>query len=334
MDKRRPVDIKRESGGRADIGSIEDGAIKEMFNLDKKLLIIKERAIYELTFADDIDPKRENPNLPINMQRLILKLGSDSEMVCRTFLTAKRLFKEEFLPASISSNQALLLSIEVLQELAAMESEIANYLEEERRVSNEYEDHKSKNTSFVIPSIIDINTRCKTIFQKADHVLQALMEIIRLFYPDFNKQSYYTSFSDFIKEKYSDTDLFAQFLSSVLPFIELTRNMRNCLDHRRTEVTIRDFELQIDGNILTPTIEIDHLNSKLERTPLTTFLPIVTENMITVFERMIAHLCNKVVKEDRLMPSKVLFIPIEQRVNKYIQYSFWSPFGDGGFFHQ
>ncbi|SFD17030.1 hypothetical protein SAMN05518672_101856 [Chitinophaga sp. CF118] len=40
MDIKRPIDIKRESGGRADIGSPEDGAIVEMFPVNGKMFIV------------------------------------------------------------------------------------------------------------------------------------------------------------------------------------------------------------------------------------------------------------------------------------------------------
>jgi hypothetical protein len=55
MDKKRPVDLIRDRGGSADIGTSEDGAIMEMENIAGRLLIIKERSVYELIMADDID---------------------------------------------------------------------------------------------------------------------------------------------------------------------------------------------------------------------------------------------------------------------------------------
>ena len=81
MDKKRPVDKIRESGGSVDIGTEADGAITDMFNLNGRLIIIKEKSIYELIQADEIDPSRENADLPRDIQRLIINLGSDSELV-------------------------------------------------------------------------------------------------------------------------------------------------------------------------------------------------------------------------------------------------------------
>ena len=95
---------------------------------------------------------------------------------------------------------------------------------------------------------------------------------------------------------HGDKVAFIGFLKGIIPFIELTRNIRNCLDHRRTETQIKDFELQQNLDIITPSIEIDYLTSKLDRTSLSSFLPIAKNNLVTIFENMLAHLCNIVLK--------------------------------------
>ena len=199
MNDKNPLDIKRSRGGRVNIGTEADGAIKEMYNLGGRVLVIKEKSIYELRMADDIDPNRLNPDVPPSTQKLILPLGTTSEMFSRTFLTARRLFKPEYFKIAFDTNDAQSLALEAIQELAALDKEITDYLSAEKRASDEYEERKSKNLDHAVPSVTDIKTRCKTIFQKVDHVLQAQMEIIRMFFPDFNKQSYYRKFLEFIE---------------------------------------------------------------------------------------------------------------------------------------
>jgi hypothetical protein len=69
MSEKRPIDRKRESGGHADIGSEEDGAIIEMQNIGGRLLVIKERSIYEMVMADHasfIKPQKYTPMYPEN----------------------------------------------------------------------------------------------------------------------------------------------------------------------------------------------------------------------------------------------------------------------------
>ncbi|MCX6350581.1 MAG: hypothetical protein NTX03_01835 [Bacteroidetes bacterium] len=282
--------------------------------------------------ADDIDPKREHPNLPLTSHRLILTLGTESEIFSRTFLQAKRLFREEYLPSTIDAPQTLWLTLELVQEIAVLDKEIKDYIAAEKEVSAHYEDRKIQQLDHATPAIPDIKTRCKTIFKKADQAYQAQLELLRIFYPDFSKQSFYTNFFEFIKTKYGAQDQFTIFVQDALPFIMLVRNIRNCLDHRRTETVIKDFELQANSNIISPTIEVDHLGSKLTRMSLSQFLPSVTENLVAIFEKMIAFLTAKNLKTDRILPWEVRFISVDKRINKHIKYAYWSPLGSEGYY--
>ena len=182
MEEKRPIDKKREAGGMADIGSAEDGAILELTKIGKRLIAIKERAIYELMMADDVDPERTNLNLPKSIHKLIIDQGADSETVSRVFLTAKTLFKKEYFSDDTDIEKALTLSLDILQELTVLEKEISDYLKKEQELINEYEEKRTKPVSYSIPSMGDVETRCKTIFQKADHIEQTLMEIITIFF--------------------------------------------------------------------------------------------------------------------------------------------------------
>jgi hypothetical protein len=115
----------------------------------------------------------------------------------------------------------------------------------------------------------------------------------------------------------------------------LARNIRNCLDHReRTETDIKDFDLQLDLSIISPTIEINYLESKLNRVALMQFLPSVIENLVAIFENLVAYLSIKNLKSDRLMQGQIRLIPEEKRINKHIKFAYWLPFGPEGFYQQ
>jgi len=72
-----------------------------MKNIAGRLLVIKERSIYEIVMADNIDPERTNANLPPMIQKIIIDRGTDSEVVSRTLLTAIGLFKPEYIVKTI-----------------------------------------------------------------------------------------------------------------------------------------------------------------------------------------------------------------------------------------
>lgn len=324
----------RNRGGQISIGSKEDGAIMEMFKIDDHLLIIKEFAVYELIFADDIDPNRENPALPLNSQKLLFEFGTESEIFSRIFLLAKRLFKAEYVDASINIAESTWLVVDMLQELSEMIKEAEALKEMEQQAATEYDLRKNKGLDHATPSIINIKTKCKTIFQKLDQFYQAQLSLIRKFYPDFSEQSYYSKFLEYLQEKYKAEDDFSRFLEEVLPIIKLSRNIRNCLDHRRNEINISNFELQIDSNILTPTISIDYNGSQLKKTSLTGFIQEMIEYAVVIAENMLAFLTSNNLKKNRILPGNVKFIPEEERTNKYCKFAYWSPLGEGGFYDQ
>jgi hypothetical protein len=78
MKEKKPIDRIRESSGHANIGTEEDGAILEMINIGGRMIVIKERSIYEMVFADTIDPERTNINLPATIHKLVINKGTES----------------------------------------------------------------------------------------------------------------------------------------------------------------------------------------------------------------------------------------------------------------
>jgi len=335
MEEKRPIDRIRDSGGHDDIGSEEDGAIVEMENIGGRLLIIKERSIYEVIMADTIDPERTNINLPPTIQKLIIDKGTESETVSRTLLTAMTLFRPEYILNSVDCSKLIGLTIDMLSEISILEKEINEYQNAENEASNEYEERKNQKVSYKLPSIVNLESSCKTIFQKADHIEQILMDIITNFYPNqgLRKQSHFPKFHEILKSKYGETDPFAEFIGKTLYFMRVVRELRNGFDHRLDNTKVTDFELQTDGNILTPTIELKHKEIKLERTSLSDFLKITITNILDITELTFAYLAGKNVRIGG-MPYQVRQIPDDKRRNKFVKYSFWTPIGNEGFYNQ
>ncbi len=321
---KRPIDIERDSGGKFRIGFQDDGTpITEMLQLNDGLLVVTKKAVYEVKVADQIDPKRENPNIPHNVQRRILELGTDSELVGRILLTAKSLFKQEFLPSSINVKQALTLSFEALRDMVAMQTTATEYELAEKKEVEAAESRVPEPRSLAIPSIADVKTRCKTFFQKADHVEQTMWDLVRVFYPNIQAKCYFDSLRDFVKDKYGSDDDFAKFIDEALPFIKMVRNARDCLDHRNAKgVVVTDFALSADGKIARPAIEIKFRETHQPPADLISFMPEVVEKMSKLFENLIAFLCSKNAQSFAGIPVQVGAISENRRRNKNVQYSF------------
>lgn len=334
MKQKKPIDQKRDSGGTAEIGTKEDGAILEMFKIGERLIIIKEKSIYEFILADEIDPERKNIDLPNHIQKQIIDKGTESEIVARTFLTAKNLFKREFINDDIEVNQALNLTIDLLYEISELDKEVSDYKLKETEEREKYEANKGT-SSYALPSIGNINTRCKTIFQKADHIEQTLMGIITVFYPNegLTKQSHFPKFHKIIIEKYGAESPFAKFLEDITSFMKLVRAFRNALDHRLDSVTVYDFELQPNSDVYTPSIELNHKDSKFERNSLLELVDHLIPRFTNIIEVTIAYLSAHNSKPN-LLSQEVKMIPVDQRINKNVKYAFWAPLGSGGYYNQ
>src|ERR1700712_1981098 len=95
--KKYPPIPSRDAAQRFSLNNPDDGTpIREMFKLDNGLLMITDRCTYRVQLADQIDPKRENPGLPPNFQQKLFDHGINSDLLCRTLLQAKVLFRKEF----------------------------------------------------------------------------------------------------------------------------------------------------------------------------------------------------------------------------------------------
>ena len=97
---KRPIDKRRDAAIHMQVGDSTDGAISEPVSFGDRLLIVKERSIWQVQLADAIDPQRSNPEIPNTHQKLLSR-GSSDPLVGRTLLQAKRFAKKGILPAII-----------------------------------------------------------------------------------------------------------------------------------------------------------------------------------------------------------------------------------------
>lgn len=214
-----------------------------------------------------------------------------------------------------------------------MQEAIEEYNLEDEKACKIYEERKGV-PGFMLPSIPDMMTRCKTIFQKADQACQYFMSVIRLFYPEITEKEYYTNFEDFVKAKSGEDDPFSKFLHQVVPFVMEIRRARNCFDHRKVELRLTGFELQDDGSVLSPTIEMNFAGSVITQQDLRTYLSLVMDDLVNTVEIMLPYLATKHIQPMGLITLQVRQVPEEKRRWKHVQFGLWWPIGEGGFYAQ
>jgi hypothetical protein len=329
------IDKIRSSGGTINIGDNEDGVIVELFGTKGRLVVIKERSIYEVQYADTIDPERKNVNLPPLFHKIIINKGAESEIVSRILITAKTILKPDYLRDGIDCDSILSLVVDLLSEFSILEEEIYGYKKTEKENSFEYEKRKVNKQSFQLPAIVNLESKCTTIFQKADQIEQILMEIATLFLSNrgLSKQSHFPKLHEELTSHYGAKDNFTVFIDNTVYFMRIIRELRNGFDHRLATVKITDFEIQLDGNILTPTIELIHKDITLKRMSLNEFLEITLSNLILISEMLIVYFASKNIKTADIQ-YVIKEIPEEKRLNKFVRYCFWLPVGVDGYYCQ
>ena len=308
------------------IGSPEDGDVKGMLPLGKSMYIIKERAIYSVLLADAIDPGRTNPDIPHTQQR-VLGYGSESQLVGRTLLTAKELFNESFLPKSFDRERALIVVLEALKDLADMMEMASEYRAAEQAAIDRFSGQQHTQGSLEVPAITGVPGRCKAFIQKADRVCSALYRLAELFYGC--KIKHCDALADLCRGKYGSQDPFAQFISGILEHLRFVRDARNSFEHEKPnqKCTVTDFSLGARGKIDRPTMSVTYQERTYPVESVSAVMSQLSELLSEIFERTMAHLCQKHVQSFGGIPIEVVEWPEDQRREKHVRFSYGGRLG-------
>ena len=325
----KPNRHPRDLGGAFQIHNPDDGTpIRETFVFGDRLLMITDRCIYAIKVADQIDPGRTNAELPHNIQQKLFNHGADSELVCRSFLQAWRLFRKEFQP--IDNDAALAQAFEALGELIAMRNTTDEF-RAAQRLAIESAAGGGRDASLAIPAVGNVRAHCKTFAQKADHCAVALLSIVRLFYPEMKKKNW-DDFCTMVKDRYGAGDPFSKLMEAATPILQLIRNTRDCLDHHNVGgVVTYDFELHVDGKIGPPSIEVNFRGSAINRCSITDFMEATIQNLLDAFELIVIHMCAKNIQQFAGMPMTIAALSDDYRTAWRVRYAYGTFYADDRF---
>jgi hypothetical protein len=288
MPEKRPIDIKRDSAISLEIGTADEGPANAMISIDDSLYIIKPNEIYALKTADRIDPGRMNIALPKAITHQVFAVGSDSEIVGKILLTAITLLQwGHRVRQGVDTKRAIAIALDALTTVLTMVSMASDFEAAQTKACEEAMVQPEQQ-----PFLGDAKARCKAFMQQADHAASALLDIVRLFYPDIKRVPWDTLYQK-ISQELGDEDAFIKFLEKAVPFFKLIRNTRDCLEHNNPKgVAVKDFEVQSDGQVHPPTIEINFRESQHPNIAVSAFMNGVITSLANGFEMMLVHLCN------------------------------------------
>jgi len=321
--QKRSIDRLRDGAGSLEIKTPDDdSAITGMISFGDNLLVVKEKGIYAIKLADQIDPERKNINTPNTIQKILL-YGSSEPWVGAVLLTGNELLKKNILNEGIDTEHAMSLVIEIAKNISSA-IELSEAFSDS--LSRELEKHDlevKKDHSVMLPSMQGIMNKCKEFLQKSDHALDSLFKVVKVFFPNVGKGGWESLKNEIDKEN-PIVDNFGEVLSQMLPFLQFVRNARNCVEHPRDEhkIIAADFSIDVDSNLLPPSIEIAHPNTPQPSVPVVDFMRQITISMVDIVELMLAFLCNRHIRTIQGFPVHVHEFPKAQRRTKNVKYGY------------
>ena len=230
-DSARKIDKIRDAAISLEVHTPDDdSAIAEMISTGDRLLVVKGKGIYEIKLADEVDPERTNVATPNTIQQVI-PYGADAPWVGAVLLTAHGLFQSSCFLSEVDGAQAFAMVLEMAEDIAAAHQLEEKYHNAEEAVTEKLDPKIRKDRSFVVPALGNVESRCNEFLQRADHVLRKLFKLVQRFYPDVGSGGW-ENLKKKIDDEPQDTDNFSDFLAEVVPFLQLIRNARNCVEHQ------------------------------------------------------------------------------------------------------
>ena len=287
MTRKSAIDRQREGAITLVVGGDDDDSqIREFLSTSHALYTITDQAVYKVRLADDIDPKRTNPNTP-NLSQKIIPAGYSDEVVGRILMTTKYLFDErnatvkpligDFFEATIELTNHVL---ELQKMVADLRKEIAD---KEAYITNA----PQKPNGYSLPSITDLATKVHNILIKADKAKDGILRLYKIhFLPDFNGKPKLHLYGEALGKLPNIDDGVLNFWEEKKKFLDLVRNARNGSEHPKPnqQVLLNDFTMQADGSIVPPLIQIEHKDTPIGLLPLVEFIDFLEKMIIDYSE--------------------------------------------------
>ncbi len=133
-----------------------------------------------------------------------------------------------------------------------------------------------------------------------------------------------------IDQETQNIDNFSQFLERAVPFLQLLRNGRNCVEHpkpkERLEVT--DFSIDPKNVLLPPMLEIIHPITPLSRRSVSAFFTQTLQTIVEIVELMPVFLCSRYIDQNPTFPVQIVELPPDRRFSPHVKYGYAVRMGD------
>jgi hypothetical protein len=311
----RRIDRIRGSAGMFTIGDKNDGAVKSLAAIGGRLFAIKEKAIYNVSFADDIDPERTRDDIPNTVQK-VFDVGSDDEIVIRLLLTGIELFKKDRLVESIDYEVALSSVMDILKDLAAayvILIEVEAFLT--KTGGNQI---RPKDGAVSLPSFPALHAQTKSFIQKLDHAMQNIFNMSCVFYEEKTLRKsgkWLDGLAIHLSKTLKPDEDFSRFAGELAAFGKMVRNIRHCIEHPKTtqRIDLHDYRITASRSLEEPTITVTHDETPIDPTPIGQFMRFFYEQALAGAELLMVYLSGEHVASFGKFPIGVGEVPENQR---------------------
>lgn len=292
----RPIDRLRNSACQTRVEG-DVGAILAVFpHREERLFFICERGVTSGQMADQIDPERTNPNMPQIVQTQELMYGASTALIQQTLCVAAELFDQTYLPARVSKDDAFALALEAARALAEVEDTITALAATEAQIRRQLMAGEHKR--HVVPKTQNLKGRVEGAIGNLREVALLAQRLAYLFYP---RATTNIPFSEHLRKAVSNQlaadDPLLPHIEWCLAQIERFFSYRNALTHggpgNDQQFILRDYEIQPDGALLAPTIEVKHPKDPLPQMDIGQFLQDARESMSFTFETFVVGFCDR-----------------------------------------
>jgi hypothetical protein len=321
VSNKRPIDRQRETAITMNVGD-EQEPIKGFLSTEDALYTIKEKGVYKVQLADDIDPERTNPNIP-NLSQKVLSAGDDNEIVARILLTVKCLFDEKNATVNPFVGRLFEQSIGLTRHVLELHEMISSLKEKIIQNKEAFEEREHEPNAFSLPSIPDLDKDLHNILVKVDKARDSILSLYRLhFLPEALQKPSLDEYEAAIQDRLSSEPEIKADWDATKKVLNLIRNIRNASEHRRegNQLKLKDFEMQPDGNVNSPILEIEHKDTPIEPVSVVDFLDIIGNIILDQAEGSIVTIRCVALLDKNPFNEQVGFLPPENRRHPLVRY--------------
>jgi hypothetical protein len=316
----------RNEGGSFKIGEEGDGNLSDMIPLeDYGMVIVTRKSVWRVMLADNIDPQRNNANIPRHVQERLLSYGSDDPIVGRTLLQGKELLLQH-LPDTINKYQGMQLVLSFTKELAAMNDEIKKLREEYTEIHERFNGSTRDDGSFVLPALKNLERRAKELIQNIDHMGGIVIEVTKLFPVEIPQKNPLGKLIAQTEQKFGKDHAVVKAISELNEKMGWLRLLRNDMEHPSASgvVTFENYKMTDSAKIEQPLIKHTRENSPFHSIDLIQFIVESQGEIIDLFETALVLLCDSNTED--FAGDKVFVRNVTDRertdVNPYMNYQY------------